>query len=103
LLLQRDGYEIDMDHLLKVAAEEGVIVELNAHPRRLDVDWRWGRRIQELGLDVGIHPDAHSTHGLKDVQYGVMAARKMGLSSTQITNCMERDEYLERIKRCHHS
>ena len=103
LLLQRDGYEIDMDHLLKVAAEEGVIVELNAHPRRLDVDWRWGRRIQELGLDVGIHPDAHSTHGLKDVQYGVMAARKMGLSSTQITNCMERDEYLERIKRCHQS
>ena len=103
LLLQRDGYEIDLDHLLTVAAEEKVIVELNAHPRRLDLDWRWGRRVRELGVDIGIHPDAHTTEGLKDVKYGVAIARKMGFSADQVTNCMDPDEYLQRLKRCHKS
>ena len=103
LLLQRDGYEIDLDHLLSVAAEEKVIVELNAHPRRLDLDWRWGRRVLELGVDIGIHPDAHSTQGLRDVEYGVAVARKMGFSSSQVTNCMNPEEYLKRLNLCHKS
>jgi len=101
LLLQRDGYEIDLDHLLKVAAEERVIVELNANPRRLDLDWRWGNRVKELGVDIGIHPDAHSTRGLEDVFYGVAIARKMGLSAEQVTNCMSPQEYLQRLSQCH--
>ena len=103
LLLQRDGYEIDLDHLLSVAAEEKVIVELNAHPRRLDLDWRWGRRVLELGVDIGIHPDAHSTQGLRDVEYGVAVARKMGFSPSQVTNCMNPEEYLKRLNHCHKS
>ncbi|OUU24701.1 MAG: hypothetical protein CBC13_03095 [Planctomycetia bacterium TMED53] len=101
LLLQRDGYEIDLDHLLSVAAEEKVIVELNANPKRLDIDWRWGNRIRELGVDIGIHPDAHSTHGLKDVLYGVAIARKMGFTAEQVTNCLDPQDYLQRLKRCH--
>ena len=97
LLLQRDGYELDMVHLLKVAAEEGVIVELNANPRRLDVDWRWGRTIQELGIDIGIHPDAHSIAGLDDIEHGVGIARKMGLSCQQVTNTWDLDLYIQRL------
>ena len=101
LLLQRDGYEIDLDHLLGVAAEEKVIVELNAHPSRLDLDWRWGKRVSELGVDIGIHPDAHSTRGLEDVKHGVAIARKMGFHPNRITNCMNPEEYLQRLNMCH--
>lgn len=97
LLLQRDGYEMDMAHLLRVAAEEGVIVELNANPRRLDVDWRWGKMLQELQIDIGIHPDAHSVAGLDDVEHGVGIARKMGLSANQVTNTWEPKQYVERL------
>ncbi len=97
LLLQRDGYQLDMAHLLKVAAEEGVIVELNANPNRLDVDWRWGDLIQELGLEIGIHPDAHSLEGLDDIEFGVGIARKMGMTTQQVTNSWDRDLYIERV------
>ena len=97
LLLQRDSYEMDMAHLLRVAAEEGVIVELNANPRRLDVDWRWGNMLQELGIDIGIHPDAHSIAGLDDIEHGVGIARKMGLSANQVTNTWEPKQYVQRL------
>ncbi len=97
LLLQRDGYEMDMAHLLRVAAEEQVIVELNANPRRLDVDWRWGKMLQELAIDIGIHPDAHSVVGLDDIEHGVGIARKMGLTANQVTNTWEPKQYVERL------
>lgn len=97
LLLKRDGYEMDMAHLLEVAAEEQVIVELNANPRRLDIDWRWGGRVQELGIDIGIHPDAHSIAGLDDIEHGVGIARKMGLTASQVTNTWEPKQYVERL------
>lgn len=98
LLLRRDGYECDVDHLLQVAAEEGVIVELNANPQRLDLDWRWGKRVRELGVEVGIHPDAHSVAGLADVRYGVGVARKMGLGKAQVTNAWPLKRYLARLR-----
>ena len=97
LLLRRDGYQLDMEYLLRVAAEEGVIVELNANPHRLDVDWRWGIKLQELGIDIGIHPDAHSVAGLDDIEHGVGIARKMGLSAHQVTNTWDREEYVKRL------
>ena len=97
LLLKRDGYEMDMAHLLEVAAEEQVIVELNANPHRLDIDWRWGGRVKELGIDIGIHPDAHSVAGLDDIEHGVGIARKMGLTASQVTNTWEPKQYVERL------
>ncbi len=97
LLLKRDGYEMDMAHLLEVAAEEQVIVELNANPRRLDIDWRWGGRVKELGIDIGIHPDAHSVAGLDDIEHGVGIARKMGLTASQVTNTWEPKQFVERL------
>ena len=97
LLLQREAYEMDMAHLLEVAAEEQVIVELNANPHRLDIDWRWGVRVQELGIDIGIHPDAHSVAGLDDIEHGVGIARKMGLTASQVTNTWEPDQYVQRL------
>ena len=83
---------------LRGEAPEGVIVEINASPHRLDLDWRWGERIAELGLVVGIHPDAHSVRGLDDVQYGVGTARKAALTPEQVTNTWPIELYLERLR-----
>ncbi|MFN0059111.1 MAG: DNA polymerase/3'-5' exonuclease PolX [Planctomycetota bacterium] len=99
LLLKRDGYDLDLDHLLAVAAAEGVIVEINASPYRLDLDWRWGERVRALSLLVGIHPDAHSTDGLADVRHGISTARKAGLTAAQVANTRELVEFSALMRR----
>ena len=98
LLLRRDPYECDVNHLLTVAAAEGVIVEINASPQRLDLDWRWGERIRELDIEVGIHPDAHSIAGLADVRFGIGSARKAGLSAERVVNTWPTERFLERLR-----
>ncbi|MEM7164311.1 MAG: DNA polymerase/3'-5' exonuclease PolX [Planctomycetota bacterium] len=98
LLLKREGYDLDMDHLLQVAAAENVIVELNALPNRLDLDWRWGARARELGVQVGIFPDSHSVEGLADVRYGVGIARKGGYSKDDIVNTRNADDMLKALR-----
>ncbi len=99
VLLRREGYEIDLDHLLEVAVECGVIVEINAHPSRLDLDWRWGKRAREIGLLSGIFPDAHSSEGLDHVRHGVTTARKAGFEAKQIVNTYPLDELREVLNR----
>ncbi len=99
LLLRREGYDADFDYLLRVAAEEGVIVEMNSNPHRLDLDWRWGPRVRELGILVGIHPDAHSTAGLSDVRFGVGIARKAWLGKERISNALPLAALRKRLRR----
>ncbi|MFH0964024.1 MAG: DNA polymerase/3'-5' exonuclease PolX, partial [Planctomycetota bacterium] len=86
LLLAREEYAIDIDAVLAGCAKNGVIVELNAHPQRLDLDWRHLRRAKELGVLVSINPDAHSVEGLGDVRYGVGIARKGWLEKADVLN-----------------
>ncbi|MEZ5313081.1 MAG: helix-hairpin-helix domain-containing protein [Thermoanaerobaculia bacterium] len=86
LLLVRDPYEVDLDAVLEAAAANGVIVELNANPHRLDLDWRVLRRQLASGRTTSIHPDAHSPQGLADVRWGIDMARKAGASKSQILN-----------------
>jgi len=86
LLLAREPYAVDIDAVLAACAEHGVIVEINAHPQRLDLDWRQLRRAKELGLLVSINPDAHSIAGLADVAYGVGVARKGWLEKGDVLN-----------------
>lgn len=99
LLLRRDPVSADLDALLRVAAEEGVIVEVNASPRRLDLDWRWGPRARELGVEVGIFPDAHSVEGLDNLQYGIGVARKAGFSREHVVNHLPLAAFRERLSR----
>ena len=75
-LLRRPGYEVDMERILKACAKYGVAIEINAHPWRLDMDWRWCERGLELGCMFSIDPDAHSTDEIDNVQWGVLMARK---------------------------
>ncbi|HEY8278104.1 MAG TPA: PHP domain-containing protein, partial [Bdellovibrionota bacterium] len=92
LLLGREGFDFDMDEVLKVAANEGKAIELNSNPYRLDVDWRILPKLTKLGIPIGIHPDAHSAGGLEDTKYGVWMARKAGLGAKDILNTKSRKE-----------
>lgn len=86
LILAREAYAIDMDQVLDAAAAAGVVIELNANPRRLDVDWRVCREAKARGIALSINPDAHRIEGLGDVAYGVGIARKGWLSASDIFN-----------------
>ncbi len=92
LLLERDGYPVNMKDLLQAAADYGTIIEINADPLRLDLDWRWCRRAKELGIMIAINPDAHSTEGLRNVHYGVNTARKGWLESSDVLNTFKRSK-----------
>ncbi|MBI2517862.1 MAG: DNA polymerase/3'-5' exonuclease PolX [Opitutae bacterium] len=86
LLLEREGYEVDVDKIVDAAIANGVIIELNASPWRLDMDWRHWRKAAEKGLLCAINPDAHSTAGLAHFRCGVGAARKGWLTRENILN-----------------
>ncbi|MBI3292159.1 MAG: DNA polymerase/3'-5' exonuclease PolX [Elusimicrobia bacterium] len=88
LLLEREGYQVNIPEVLKVAADHGVVVELNANPHRFDLDWRWGQLAKKLGVKISINPDAHSTEGLKDVRYGVGIARKAWFTASDVINTL---------------
>jgi DNA polymerase (family 10) len=86
LLLGRDGYALDIETIIAEAIRRDVIVELNANPHRLDLDWRHLRAAYAQGLLTSINPDAHHPEGLSDVRYGVGIARKGGLTAAQVLN-----------------
>jgi len=86
LLLTRDAYQVDIPAILDAAAATGTIIELNANPRRLDLDWRWWPLAKEKGVKCAINPDAHSTAGLQDLVFGVGIARKGWLSKNDVVN-----------------
>ena len=87
LLLEREGYPVDMTEVVTVAAGEGKAIEINAHPMRLDIDWRYLHFAKQKGLRIFINPDAHTTEGLNDVRFGVGIARQGWLEPSDIVNC----------------
>lgn len=86
LLLSRDGYQVDMMNIIDGAARNHVILELNASPYRLDIDWRYMKYAKEKGVMISINPDAHAVAGLGDVFYGVNIARKGWQESKDVLN-----------------
>lgn len=86
LLLEREAYPINMIDIINAAADYGKVIEINAHPLRLDLDWRLCKYAKEKGVKISINPDAHNTDGLNDVQYGVGIARKGWLEKKDIVN-----------------
>ncbi len=93
-LLKRESYAFDWEVVLRTAAEQGVIVELNAAPARLELDWRYIPAWLATGLPISIHPDAHSPAGLRDVQWGVAVARKAGVRAENVLNTRPLDGIL---------
>ena len=86
LLLSREPYQLNLQHVLEAAKRYRVVIELNANPHRLDLDWRFCKYARDLGVKFSINPDAHSTDGLENVQYGVGIARKGWLAPADIIN-----------------
>ena len=86
LLLKREGYLVNVAKVIDAAVANHVSIELNAHPQRLDLDWRHWRRAAERGLRCVINPDAHDTAGLDHLRAGINAARKGWLTAEQVLN-----------------
>ncbi len=80
LLLSRNGYPVDHKRIIDACAASNVVIEVNAHPRRLDIDWRWIDHALEKNVLISIDPDAHATDGYDDCRYGVLIAQKGGLT-----------------------
>jgi DNA polymerase (family 10) len=89
LLLRRDGYKVDLEAVLKAASKHGTMVEINAHPQRLDLDWIHCKRAKTLGVKLVINPDAHATGEISYIQYGVYVARRGWLEKADVFNTQD--------------
>src|SRR5882724_2795512 len=88
LLLKREPYQIDIPAILDAAARTGTWIELNAAPKRLDLDWRWWPLAKQKGVKCVINPDAHRTERLQDLWFGIGIARKGWLAKDDVVNCL---------------
>lgn len=92
LLLSRAGYPIDYKKIIDACAANKVVIEINANPLRLDLDWRWHRYALEKGVLLSVNPDAHRMEGFNDMHYGILVARKGGLSANKCLNAFSLEE-----------
>lgn len=99
LLLSRPGYPIDHKKVIDACAANGVSIELNANPMRLDVDWTWIPYCMEKDVMVSINPDAHRKEGFHHMRYGVIAARKGGLIKDACLNALSLEQIEQRFKK----
>jgi DNA polymerase (family X) len=99
LLLSRNGYPLHYQKIIDACAANQVIMELNASPYRLDIDWRWIMTCMDNGVMISINPDAHEVAGLHDMHYGVAVARKAGLTQHMTFNCLTIEALLEKTKK----
>ncbi len=99
LLLSRSGYPVDHKKIIDACFNNQVVIELNAHPRRLDIDWKWIEYALEKGVLLSIDPDAHALDGFDDVKYGVLAAQKGGLTKQKNLSSFSLKEFEEFLLR----
>ncbi|WP_316809719.1 DNA polymerase/3'-5' exonuclease PolX [Pedobacter heparinus] len=88
LLLSRKGYPINYTKVIDACAANNVVIEINANPLRLDLDWRWHHYALEKGVLLSVNPDAHRKEGFHDMHYGILVGRKGGLSAKQCLNAL---------------
>jgi DNA polymerase (family X) len=98
LLLRRDPYEVDLERVIKVASEEGVALEINALPDRLDLDDVWARRAMQLGAMLCINTDAHAPDHLTHMRYGIAVARRGWLEKKDVLNALPLEELLRWLR-----
>ena len=95
VLLERDGYTLDLEAVIDAAAAHGVCIEINADPSRLDLDWRYLHRARDKGIKIPIDPDAHTIAGLDKMRFGIGIARKGWLRASDVLNTMTTGELLD--------
>ena len=99
LLLKREGYKINLDEVLKAAAKYGKMIEINAQPSRLDLDWRYVKRAKAMGVPIVINPDAHSTGELGLYTFGVHVARRGWLTKDDVFNTRSLSDVMKELNR----
>lgn len=99
LLLKRDAYAVDLEAVLQAAAEAGTMIEINAHPMRLDLDWVHCKRAKALGVKLVINPDAHATHEVAYFRWGVDVARRGWLTRADVFNTKTAAEVARELER----
>ena len=99
LLLRREGYKINLEQVLQAAAKNGKMIEINAQPLRLDMDWVHVKRAKTLGIPIVINPDAHSPGELSLFSYGVHVARRAWLTSQDVFNTRSYADVMLELKR----
>jgi DNA polymerase (family 10) len=97
LLLSRKGYPIDYKKVIDACAANGVVIEINANPLRLDLDWRWHQYALDKGVWLSINPDAHRNEGFLDMHYGILVARKGGLYKERCLNSLSIDQIKQKF------
>jgi DNA polymerase (family 10) len=102
LLLEREGYKLDMEAVIEAASVRGTCIEINANPSRLDLDWRLVHRAREKGVKIPICPDAHTLAGLDDMRYGIGVARKGWLRAGDVLNTMDAEALLTFFRQRRH-
>jgi DNA polymerase (family 10) len=99
LLLRREGYKINLDEVLRCAAKHGKMIEINANPVRLDLDWVHVKRAKALGIPIVINPDAHSTAELGLYTFGVDVARRGWLTRDDVFNTRSLKDVVKELER----
>lgn len=99
LLLRREGYRINLSEVLRCAAAHGKMIEINAQPSRLDLDWVHVKRAKEMGIPIVINPDAHSPGELALFRFGVDVARRGWLTKADVFNTRSRDAVMKELQR----
>jgi DNA polymerase (family 10) len=99
LLLEREGYQVNMPAVIETAAKHGKVIEINAHPYRLDMDWRLWKHAKELGVKCSINPDAHCIEDFQHLALGVGIARKSWLTKADVINCLSAIQVEKLLKR----
>jgi len=93
LLLSREGYPLDHRKIIDACAANNVVIELNAHPYRLDIDWTWIPYCMEKNVMISINPDSHQKDAMSDVKWGTIAARKGMLTKEYCLNAKSLSEF----------
>jgi len=99
LLLSREPYKLDTKRVIDACAANRVAIEINAHPKRLDLDWRWIYYAREKECLFSINADAHSTAEISYLKYGVMIGRKAGLRNDEVINCFDLKSFKQFLNR----
>jgi DNA polymerase (family 10) len=98
LLLRRNGYPVDYESIIDACAKNKVVIEINANPNRLDIDWRWVARAREKNVMLSINPDAHTIDEFHNIKYGVLAAQKGGLTAKENLSSFSLKEFESYLK-----
>ena len=99
LLLAREPYRVNIRKVIDACSANGVTIEINSNPQRLDLDWREIFYAREKGCKFAINPDAHSVEGILDINYGIKIARKGGMQSDEVINCLNKNDFIKYLNR----